>query len=204
MNYLAAALFNDNPQYWEAYRLSLASYRKYLAGEWEPSLIAGDYGGEMNPSGWAKMHIDVLTRIRQMNESGHNVLYAEVDTCCIKPVRIFGFTKAMRMFWKTCCPHPSFEPYMNSGVIYFPATTPKECWEVCRKQIEKYNECVWDNFQVVTNAMFHAQKPLPGFLPALNWSPYVRNPLAREKARILHIHSSRGIGATLEGLRLAS
>lgn len=185
----------------EAYDLSRRSYHSWLAGDWEELFITGDYTKPMLPTGWAEMHKDILTRIRHLCGRGHNVLYAEVDTVCAAPVEVFGQYGDMMMFWSTCAERNPFPKYMNSGVIYFPSTIQKHCWEVMDEQIAHYDEAIWDYFQVATNQMYWSQNPRPVMVPELNWSPYVKSPLTQEEAKILHFHSSRGINHTIEQMR---
>lgn len=202
MNYLVGAVFDRNQfEYMDAYQISRRSYKDNLAGEWEELLVAGDYPKPMIPYGWAEMHKDILKRIRDLVKAGNNVLYAEVDTVCAAPIEVFGQYQDMMMFWLTCATNDAFERYMNSGVIYFPSTAQPKIWEVLEDRLNDYDGAVWDNFQVVTNAMYWAQDPAPKMVPELNWSPYVANPLPKESAKILHFHSSRGVNQMLEAMR---
>lgn len=198
MNYLVGAIFDrSQTDYMKLYDSSRRSFRTNLQGQWEELLVTADYPRPMMNAGWAAMHQDVLSRIHDLVKNGHNALYAELDTICAKPTEIFCQSQQMRLFNETCANHADFKPYLNSGVIYFPATMGEGPWEVCAKYCNPYHDGTWDYFQVVVNAMFYSQDPRPPLEPALNWSPHVPSSVDRNAAKILHFHSSRSLGETM-------
>lgn len=184
----------------EAYQLSRRTFAKHLAGEWREEMITGEYPLPLKMAGFRAMYCDFFKRTEEWVKEGYNVLYAEADTGCAQPVEIFGKYDQMMMFWETCATWPEFKVRMNSGVMYFPATMDMKLWDICRERMDRYQDS-WHTFEVISNAMFWAQEPTPEFDATLNWSPFVNMPIPREQAKILHFHSSRGIGQTLGELR---
>jgi hypothetical protein len=130
-----------------------------------------------------------------------NLLVVDIDTLCIRPTRLFGQFREMRMFslsdrkvYKDCNPgHPMFV----GGVVYLPAAMPGAVWEMaCGLARDWKND--WPYIQWIANKMFYAgidedrlrSYILPQFNFNMPWTEHGTLPI--EDAHILHFHGSRG------------
>ncbi len=147
----------------------------------------GDLAGFSAPP-VLQMWRDLLDALETYHRAGDNVLYLDVDTLCIKKSKVFDIQQMM-MFWLTDFVElKTFYPYLNGGVVYIPAAMNESMWQFSHNQ----DLISWDSVQLVFNAMFYAQDPVPGLMPEYNWSPNITPGCAMSKAKIMHFTSTKG------------
>ena len=144
---------------------------------------------------------------------GNNVLVVEIDAVVIKPTKIFGEFDKMMMFTRTCPPSIKYEgvmggwrfdPYMNSGIRYFPATIPLEILNKAESLMDIYDESFWGYDQVIYNWIYYQQHERAN----LNYMKYNYMPFSdvlqnckEEEAHIVHLFSSRGAKECLDKMK---
>lgn len=141
-----------------------------------------------------------------------NILYADLDNLCVKPVDIFSAFEDMQLF---CMSSDSgyldslrgtvsdklltgVEPWFVANVKYFPATMSEEVWAAGDRIASKWID-VWSFECLVYNTMFHAQNisnvsayHRPEYSYQVPVRGKYRNSIPFDKAKILHFHSTRG------------
>lgn len=184
------------------HELSLASARHFLRGDWEP--IVFDQPAESRVT----MFRDNWYRVRDLWHSEPcNVLYLDSDTVFVKPTEIFGRWPQYRLFnWTTPPRHADFPHYFNAAVRYHPYTMSADTWAVGDDMAENWNLDIWDQEQLIFNAMFWSQNLSfeDAHHPELNWQAPSGTDLAGlaqhaqfnsfpiQHARIIHYHGTRG------------
>lgn len=197
MNIYMTALFDlhngDFPYYQECYERSKESVFKFLEDMDDHILISGD---ERSPFDMLqKVYYQTIDEVRR----GHDVLFIEIDALMIKPSKLFVFDK-MKMFSRTN--PPAFEyggrlydPYLNSGIRYFPATIPESILQTADQMIKNYDTSFWGYDQVVYNWMYYQQHEVADLsMEKYNFMPFpdVVSGINPGEAHILHFFSSRG------------
>lgn len=186
--------------YAELLALSLASARKHLRGDWEPLIIGGDHSHLPYNEAVSAMYCDLFDHLQRLYDEGHNILHLDPDVAFVKPTRIFGRFRSMRLFWHTDPPQRNeFDPYLNAGVVYLPASMDPALWQFVDYDAAGMRE--WNDSQDIFNRMFYDQHPVPRLRPRLNWSPNVPSPIGERRAQVVHLNSTRGADEALERMR---
>lgn len=172
--------------YDEMAELARRSFRKYLVGDWDEYIHW--------KADWTELWKSMFYTCRDLCQQGHNVFVIGADTIATKPVEVFGRYDNLMMFWHTDPPvRKPFPGYMNSELLYIPANLTERLWRIGEKMITDVSaKWDYDRIQVIWNYMYWAQKPAPGLVPQLHWSPEVPSPISESEASILHFHASRG------------
>ena len=186
--------------YGEILEVSIESYRRHLEGDWHPVVLRGDYSQYPFLVGVNKMYSDMFAALRTHYREGDNVLFSDSDVVCVKPTRIFGEYQDLRLFWHTDpMRHRGFDPYLNGGIVYVPATMDPSLWQIVDERVSGMQE--WDDSQVILNKMFYSQHPVPYLVPSLNWSPIVPSDVDWKYVSLVHFNSTRGAEAVLADMK---
>ena len=197
MNLLFDSGKGDYETYQELLFLSTESVNKFI----KPDRVLTILTKESNPfKAFKEFAYATFEQVRK----GHNVFVVEIDCLAIRPVKIFNKFNKMMLFTRT---HPysmdyqgvkggwRFDPYMNSGVRYFPATMPREILNKAESLFDYYDESFWGYDQVVYNWMYYQQHENADMnYQKYNWMPFkefIQDP-TEEDAYIVHLFSSRG------------
>jgi hypothetical protein len=214
MNYLVIpcyTLLEETSEVFHQMReLSIASFKKNLKGVWQSLTLHGTILDDRFETRFSRMHMEMFNRLYKLWEEGHNVLFVDTDTLCLNPTYIFEVFNEMRMFWNTAelkesdTYTPRFKPYLNAGVMYFPATMTQETWDVGLRQMPFIKH--WDDSQEIYNEMFRSQFEDNRFPlnPFMNFSPHVESGIAIKQALIVHFHGSKDYSATLKQMEALS
>jgi hypothetical protein len=195
-NIYYTALYNlgkDFDIYQKCYELSSKSVFNYLDFD-EHILLSGK---EENPFEMLRqIYYGIMSEVKK----GNNVFHMEIDCVMVKPVTgIFDFLK-MELFARTSPASIKwkgkwYDPYMNSGVKYFPATLPREIITKADEMILQYDESFWGYDQIVYNFMYYQQheRAYP-IREELNYMPFkdVITHIKEEEAKIIHLFTTRG------------
>lgn len=198
MNYLVTPRMcpGKEPIFDPMYELCVESYRRHLRGRWEPKILTGTYRD------YHAMAEDEFRQIHALWQAGHNCFFVDADTVAASPLEVFGRYPQMMMFWKTCDVYKAGRPYLNAGVMYFPASMDAKLWEIGLARAAKgFDPSTWGQDQQAWNDMFYAQDPVPALDPAMNWSPHVRSPISAAEAKILHFHATKDANRALDLVR---
>lgn len=185
------------------FEISRDSVRKNLRGNWE-EIVIDDLAVSrvsMFQNNWKRIH-DLW------HSEPCNILYLDSDTIMVKPVEIFGRWPEFRLFnWTTPSKNEHFEHYFNAAVRYYPAHMHPELWKMGNDMAADWDLNIWDQEQLIFNAMFWAQGLSfeDAHHPELNWQADTGqniaeihnncaqfNTLPLSHARIIHYHGSRG------------
>jgi hypothetical protein len=186
------------------FQISRATAKKFLAGEWQE--IVFDEPAE------SRVHMFQRNwqRIWDLwHKEPCNILYLDSDTMIVKPTEIFDQFNEFRMFnWTDPKSNQQFPNYYNAGVRYYPSTIKPEIWKIGEDLAKNWRLDIWDQEQLIFNAMFWAQNVSDAHHPRLNWQgmrmiqPQSRqkheqwNQCAVEDAHIMHVHGSRNATQT--------
>lgn len=223
-NVLPGEELPDNPNkqinyelYLKLYKISRASARKFLQGEWEEVL-------HQAPILDARMfQIAQWYLVKELwFREPCNILCMGSDTVFIKPTEIFGRYKEMRMFNhsdpKT---HPDFAHYhngvghnFNDDVRYFPSTMDPKIWDIGERHMNDWfthTESQWACGQHINNHMLWSQGiPVEEMLePRMAWQVMgsnfnesaIWNNCSFTDVNIIHLHGSRGVDNRLEVMK---
>jgi hypothetical protein len=183
------------------FRISRASARKFLSGEWDEIVFTDPSPTrvDMFQSNWQRIW-DIWHR------ESCNILYLDSDAMFIKPTEIFGRFDQYRLFnWTDPKSNSQFPNYYNAGVRYYPNTMSEEVWAIGRDMAQQWDLDIWDQEQLIFNAMFWSQDITDPHHPELNWQGMqmiVPDPRAQQaheewnqcpisKTHIIHVHGSR-------------
>jgi len=194
MNIYMTALMDlgtDFDVYSDCYKLSSESVFKFL-----------DFDEHILLSGKADDAFDMLRKVYYgiMDEvkRGNNVFFMEIDCIVVKPIKVFHFN-TIELFsrtspWSIKYRHLRFDPYMNSGVKYFPASLPKELIAMADDLIKDYDTSFWGYDQIVYNYIYYRQHDQAIIREELNYMPFpdVLNQIKEEDAKIFHLFTTRG------------
>lgn len=199
---------NLHHSYLELYKLSLASFKKFVIEPFEHILWTNpaDNNFDYNSSNW--------NDIKSLwNDKQCNIFWAGADTIMIKPTSLYSNVfKEYRIFnYTDPKSHSNFPHYFNDDIQYFPHTMDKSVWDLgdnLMKQGETHPEKQWGFDQMRHNYMFWSQNIdiTSRCHPAMayqaqnmrNLNPDVIewhnkwNGLDINNANILHFHASRG------------
>lgn len=192
-------LGRDYEHYVEMLRLSYSSVIKYVPNI-SRSEVLTNLSGTRNPY---EMLREVFRASYDLWLARNNVLFIEIDALVVKPLDIWTRFEEFRMFTPTSPPRfRGFDPYLNCGVRYFPATMSKHAWTLGFDMLGSYDESFWGYDQVIYNAMFYSQGIKPEIIPGLNYlmiqDPGIDRSITWEDASILHFVSSRGAKKCLQ------
>lgn len=151
-------------QYLRMYKISLASYRHFLAGEWEPILWTGEleHSCKIAQANWP------LQRDLWHSEPC-NIIYHGPDTLMVKPTEIFDKYSGFELFNYTDPksltidnPYGWYIPhYLNDDLRYMPHSMDPKLWEMGQEWAEHWNtdntELGWNYGQVLHNIMYWEQ-----------------------------------------------
>jgi hypothetical protein len=201
------ATLQEYKKYEDLYKISRASARKFLAGDWEevkfvsPVLDARFY------------QIAQWYTIKELwFREPCNILFMGADTMFVKPTEIFGKYDTMRMFnYTDPKSHPEFPNHFNDDVRYYPGTMNPEVWSVGERRMGdwfSHGENAWGFGQLLHNFQLWSQGlSIEEVLePHLAWQNislnesqmYHWNGVPFENAHILHLHSTRGSESRLQ------
>lgn len=130
-------------------------------------------------------------------KEGHNILFADLDTLCIKPTFIFERWHDFAMFWKTDKEDEMFKPYFACGLRYFPKHLAPVVWRQGQQAwsyFEKKNVDGFDNEQLVYNSMLYSQDCHPNYFlrNKLHFIKGFDNVTTEDKAHIIHFPATKG------------
>jgi hypothetical protein len=183
------------------FRISLASARQFLAGQWEPVVFTepAETRVHMFQANWQRIW-DVW------HQEPCNILYLDSDTMFIRPTEIFGRFSEFRLFnWTDPKSNSCYNDYFNAGVRYYPHTMSDEIWQIGHDRAQNWNLDIWDQEQLIFNEMFWKQDIVDQDRrhPEFNWqgmhlsrgvaqqSHESWNQCALSAAHIIHVHGSR-------------
>jgi hypothetical protein len=118
-------MLNSISSYRSMQDISIESFQKNLSGEW----VLMELGGQKSSLQEAFRYVMKRTREIWIEHAPCNILYADPDTLCVKPLCDLEKFKEFRIF--TDGDPLAREQYHNCGVRWFPHTT---------------QQCVWDYF----------------------------------------------------------
>lgn len=198
-----ANLGKDFDLYGKCYDMSSKSTYKYLDNFDEHVTISGTFSNAF------EMLRATYHAIMNEIKKGNNVFFMEIDCIMVKPVLgMFDFPK-MELFARTSPPSLKYkgviyDPYMNSGVKYFPANLPREIITKADGMILDYDESFWGYDQVVYNFMYYQQheRAYP-MREDLNYMPFkdVITHIKEEEAKIIHLFTTRGVKECCEKMQ---
>jgi len=198
--------------YEEMFRISRASARRYLKGDWEEVVWTDSVETrvDMFKQNWQRMW-DLW------HNEECNILYLDSDTMFIQDCEIFGLFKDFRLFnWTDPKSNGEFLNYYNAGVRYYSSTMSDTTWAVGSAEAANWNLKIWDQEQIIFNRMFWSQ-PMQMFerhIPEFNWQGLTSLPgpnLLRsqelwnctpiDRVRIVHMSGSRDAEKIIKFMR---
>jgi hypothetical protein len=200
--------------YLEMHRISLASCKKFLHGDWELKFLGGDVDHINQAFEKTFWFIHDL-----WHNEPCNILYTDPDTLCVRPVTFWGEYDTFRMFNYT---DPKeyllsnrynkwFDHYFNAGVRYFPNTMSKDIWKMGTDMASNWNYDDYNTEQTILNAMLWEQGVTKDQViePAKAWQLFHSdiefaqrwNKLPINEACILHLHGSRDSKSRVQTMR---
>jgi hypothetical protein len=194
-------LYNN---YVEMHQYSLASYKKHLGGEWDFKFTGGNCDN---------IHQAFERTFWAIHDLWHrepcNIFYTDPDTIAVKAVdpwgkyskfTMFNYTDP-REFNKPNVYNRSFKHFFNAGVRYFPASMDPAIWKMGKTMAQTWDHTTYDTEQIILNAMMWDQGvALHEVLdPEIAWQWFTKqsdcetwNNCSADRAKIYHLHSSRG------------
>lgn len=188
------------------FRVSRGSARKFLSGDWEEVVFTdpAETRVHMFQQNWQRIW-DLW------HQEPCNILYLDSDAMFIRPTEMFGRWDQYRLFnWTDPKSNEQFSNYYNAGVRYYPSTMTTDVWAIGQRMAENWNLNIWDQEQLIFNAMFWSQDIKDPHHPELNWqgmqmiTPDPRMQAAHEEwngckidqTHIVHVHGSRNAQQT--------
>ena len=157
----------NHTDYTGMYEISRASAKQYLAGVWEPVVF-----DQPAPTRVAMFQANWQRIWDLWHSEPCNILYLDSDTVFVRATEIFGRFGEFRLFNWT---HPKrkapYDNYFNAGVRYYPHSMSKQTWQLGQDQADSWNTDIWDQEQLIFNAMFWSQNLdwSDAHRPELNW-----------------------------------
>jgi hypothetical protein len=208
--------------YKQMYKLSRASLKHFLEGEWEEIC----FQGEIEHVGLAAKKTCGLIRDLLRSEKC-NILVLGPDCQMVQKTNIFNEFNEFRMFnWTDPKSYNGenvwnikFENYFNGDMLYFPHNMSSKVWDIYDNMFETWevDNSVknWGNDQLVHNAMFWSQNlewkdaHRPKLFYQAQWIPSWAsievqnqwNNCTSEEAHIIHWHASRHIPTKLAAMK---
>jgi hypothetical protein len=147
------AVHNNYEYYVEMHKLSIESYKKNLQGDWILKEL------DIEQDNIQEYFKNLLIFIKNVWHEFYpcNILYADADTLCIKPLSIFGQFDDFRLFSED---DPIIEnSYINGGIKYYPAELSKEFWDQIDFIIDNWDNDMWIYEQIAqASLMFRYSK----------------------------------------------
>jgi hypothetical protein len=191
----------EHNKYDDMYRLSRASARQFLQGNWEeikfsaPVLDARLYQ-------IAQWYVIKELWFREPC----NILAMGADTLFMKPTEVFGRYPHMMMFnYTDPRQHAEFPHYFNDDIRYYPADMDPNVWNIGERAMQgwfDHTERGWAWGQLIHNYQFWSQGLAVDQVldPTMAWQAFALsqdlgeqwNNCAIKDAKILHFHGSRG------------
>jgi hypothetical protein len=200
--------------YKNMHRLSVASFKKHLKGEWEMQFI----GGRVD-----NIHQAFEKTFWFIHDLWHqqpcNILYTDPDTVAIKDINPWGNISGFRMFnftdprlFKTENRYnKKFPWFFNAGVRYFASDMSKEIWDKGTDMARNWDHSSYDTEQIILNTMLWDQglrldqclRPEVAYqahlLPRFPlWLQDIWNGISMNRAAIVHVHGSRNSSVKLK------
>lgn len=193
---------DNQAAYARMHKISLASARHFLAGDWEPVVFTDPAETRVH------MFRDNWQRVWDLwHAEPCNILYLDSDAMFIQPTEVFGRFKEFRLFnWSDPKQNQCYTNYFNAGVRYYASSMLDHIWELGDQMAQNWNLDIWDQEQLIFNEMFWQQDIAEHDRrhPELNWQgmgfsrgvgqqlheEWNQFPLSR--AHIIHVHGSRG------------
>lgn len=202
----------DTNDYFQIHELCSASFEKYLLDIDEHIVLAGI------KDNYHEMLKDIFFRIKHIHlNCSCNILFADSDMMCIKPVSIFSNYDKFWMFCATpndiYCKYPKsvnrklyfhLKPWFMSNLRYYPRYMDSKVWDTGTELANNWID-VWAYECIIYNAMLHSQHDNLsngyGYLkwkyhnPVLNYQYGIKgfkNDIPLGQAEIIHFGSSRG------------
>ena len=198
--------------YQEMWRMSLASYKKFVKEPfetivWDGEVLDHDSACMQN---WYNMK-------ELWNKEPCNIMWVGADTLMTKPTSLFSdrFTEFRLFNYSDPRGYQNFAHYFNDDVRYYPHTMSKKTWRIGEDYLrlrETAPDRQWGFDQTRHNAMFWSQNLIDPHHPEMAYQAmnlrdlnveFVVNDHNRwngisiEKAHILHFHASRGSRAVI-------
>jgi hypothetical protein len=135
------------------FQISRGSARKFLAGDWEEVVFTDPVETRVH------MFQQNWQRIWDLwHQEPCNILYLDSDAMFIKSTDMFGHFDQYRLFnWTDPKSNAQFPNYYNAGVRYYPSTMSAEVWNIGQDMAQNWNLNIWDQEQLIFNAMFWSQ-----------------------------------------------
>jgi len=195
---------NMYENYIEMHRLSVASYKKYLKGDWELKFITGncDHINQAFENTFWAIH-DLW------HKEPCNILYTDPDTVAIKDVDLWDQYDRFMMFNHTDPKslttnniyNKQFDNFFNAGVRYFPSTMTADTWKLGTAIAKNWDYTTYNTEQIILNDMLWNQgiglkeiiDPTMAYqvLTLDEAQSDIWNNSKLSQAKILHFHSSR-------------
>lgn len=197
--------------YLEMHRLSVASYKKFLAGDWELKFFTGrveHINQAFEKTFWAIHDL--------WHKEPCNILYTDPDTMAIKAIDPWGSYDNFRMFNYTDPRElitdnvygKTYKHFFNAGVRYFPASMSEKTWKIGTSIAANWDSTTYDTEQIILNEMLWSQGLTVDQVldPTVAWQAFNTdlnfgnrwNNCDIKTAKILHFHSSRGSDSRLQ------
>jgi hypothetical protein len=202
--------------YLEMYKMSLASFRKFLKEPFESILWT-------EPTQDTDTYtVDNWYNIKKLWESEPcNILWAGADTLMIQPTSLFGQFNEYRLFnYTDPRATPQFPHYFNDDLQYYSSNMSQEVWELGESlwsERESSPERLWGFDQSRHNHMFWSQNisedrvlrpdiffqafSMRGIEPGVIAWHEQWNKCSFNQAHILHFAGSRGSAAVINVMK---
>jgi hypothetical protein len=200
-------------RYLDMHRVSVASFKKHLLGDWELKFFTGEVDS-INQA-----FEQTFWRIHELwHNEPCNILYADPDTVArngldpwnLDGFRMFNFTDP-RSFEKENPYGAKFKWFFNAGVRYFSHTMDEKVWQVGTDIARNWDHTTYDTEQIILNSMLWSQKvrldqvlmPRVAY-QAMSldqrpvWWHDVWNGCSLNQAAVIHVHGSRNAQSRLE------
>lgn len=205
--------------YGDMYRMSRASMRHFIEGEWTELCWQEEIDNIAHAMKLNWQHVYDL-----WHSEPCNILAVGPDVQIVKPLKIFGEFEEFRMFnWTDPKEYHDANPwgvdlpnYFNGDFKYYPHTMSEELWVMGAKMAESWagnddTPATWGNEQVIENAMFWSQgltfeqAHRPDLFYQAHMLPWATveqsdawNNYPYADAKVIHWHSSRHSPTKLE------
>ena len=229
-NYLVKSLFKVNDtdwkvhdrsheknlydQYVELHRISLASYKSMIDGDWEYKFIGGNVDNinqAFEKTFWAIHDL--------WHKEPCNIFYTDPDTIALKKIApwnqysnftMFNYTDP-KSFNKPNQWNCKFENFFNAGVRYFPASMSADIWKLGAEMARGWNYETYDTEQIILNNMLWSQpvKLAEMLDPSMEYQAFYPdvemcnqwNNTNIHNATIVHFHSSRDVASRVDRMQ---
>jgi hypothetical protein len=195
---------NMYKNYVKMHQLSMATYKKFLPGDWELKFVSGvaDHINQAFEKTFWFIH-DLW------HKEPCNILYTDPDTLAIKPLDFWDQYSNFMMFNHTDPKqfnakniyNKQFDHFFNAGVRYFPSSMSQDIWNTATEMAKSWDSSTYDTEQIILNTMLWNQNvtinqvrdPTTAFQIVRGTLQECEewNGCKLTDARIVHFHSSR-------------